>query len=107
MKSVVLNGSSVEAVSLLLTTLWFGPVPCLFGSVVRGLFGRLRGAVEEGLGSIFEGSFFCVLRFLPSPICLPLLVAAGLRVVMLLPSCSLAVSAAMGVSDPICDVFCG
>ena len=66
MKSVVLNGSSVEAVSLHLTTLWIVPVPCLFGSVVRGLFGRLRGADEEGLSSIFGGSSSGVWRFLPS-----------------------------------------
>ena len=66
MKSVVLNGSSVEAVSLLLITLWIGPVPCLFGSVVRGLFGRLHGADGEGLSFISGGSSSDVWRFLPS-----------------------------------------
>ena len=85
MKSVVLNGSSVEAVSLLLATVWIGPVPCLFRSVVRGLFGRLRGAVEEGLELYFWGLLvpaFGVFCLLPSA---SFLVAAGLWVLMFFP----------------------
>ena len=67
------------------------------------------GAVRSSTwGCLFLGALFlafCVFC-LPS-VCLPLLVAAGLRVVMLLPSGPLAVPAAVGVRDPICGVFCG